>query len=205
MSKEKTVTPPAKNTDAKSILVPDETDLEIESLESQLLEIFNEKFVKVLKRLVYEIAQVGLSEKEACLLMNFDYDKLVALKAQYPVVQRLFDMKQLQYKRDLLKTISSKARASDDKLAQWLLESKYPEEFNKRKGAGGEGGGGEDLLGTAIEFVRKTSSGGVIKEESGRAFVLKGHTSKPLPSVQELLKGRAAEVVMDIDKNNGDA
>lgn len=186
---------------------PDDTEVEFTTLETKLETKFPPSFIKMLKRLSYEVAEVGMSEQEACVLVGYDYEKLIVLKAKEPLVKRLFEMKQLEYKRAMMKTLSAKARAGDDKLAQWLLEAKHPDEFNRRKGAGGEGGGGgEDLLGTAIEFVRKTTlPSGLVKMEAGKSFVTKKGNA-PLedqPNIRPLLAGRAAEIVAAMDKEAG--
>lgn len=196
-----------KTPEAPVPVVPDETEMEFESVEAQLSEKFSTDFVKILKRLAYEVAVVGLSEKEACLLVNFDYVKLVSLKEENEIVKRLFEMKSLEYKRGLMKTLSERARRGDEKLAQWLLESKFPEEFNRRKGVGGGGGeGGEDLLGAAVEFIQKsTAPDGLVKESSGRAFFVKRTgTEKEVPmNIHDTLTGRAKELVAQLDREEG--
>ena len=185
----------------------DETEEEIKSISEELDEVLNPDQVKILKRLVYEIAIVGLQEEEACMLVNFELARLKSLKEKYPVVQRLFDMKNLEYKRGLMKTLSGKARSGDEKLAQWLLESKYPSEFNRRKGLSpGDNGGGDNLLGQAIEFIQKqTSAGGIVTETAGRAFLVKeqGTEKAVLPNLHESLGGRAKEIVEQINKEKG--
>jgi len=191
----------SKNDEPQVPAIKDDTEIELESIEAQLAENFNEKFIKVLKRLVYEVAVVGLSEKEACVLVNFDYAQLISLKEKNELIRRLFDMKSLEYKRDMMKTLSDKARRGDEKLAQWLLEARYPDEFNRRKGGGGEGGG-DDLLGAAVEFIQKsTMPNGVIKETNGRAMIVKkssGGKEVPL-NIHEGLVGRAKEIIKQID------
>ena len=184
----------------------DETEQEFASIEEEMLDTFAPKFVKMIKRLVYEVATVGLSEEEACVIVNYDYAKLTELKKKHNIVRRLFDMKNLEYKRGLMKTLSNKARNGDEKLSQWLLESRYPNEFNRRKGGGGGGeGGGDDLLGQAIEFIQKTTAtDGLITETAGRSFLVKGGGNKGVvPNLHETLGGRAKEIVASINKEKG--
>lgn len=144
------------------------------SIESQIEDQFPEELCKVLKKIAYEISVVGLSESEACMISNYSHELFIALKLKYPIVQRLIEVKDLEYKRNLLRSISARA-GNDDKVAMWLLEAKYPHEFNRKKGTGGGGDENpEDLIGMAIEFVRKSGdSNGLVSEESGRAFVIK--------------------------------
>jgi len=197
-------------TEAAPAIIPvlqvDETEEEFLSLEKELEEKFSREFIRVLKRLSYEVAVVGLSEKEACLIVGYDYEKLVAKKQEEVLVQRLFDMKALEYKRGLMKTLSEKARKGDDKLAQWLLEAKDPETFNRRKGAGGGNDDtGEGMLGAAIEFVRKsTLPSGIVREEAGRAFVIGGALkgAEVPKDIRATLSGRAKEIVAAMDKDD---
>lgn len=198
---------PAKTPVVLPPQAPDDTELEFISLEKKLEEVFKPSMIKMLKRLAYEISEVGLSEKEACMIIGYEYEALIALKAKEPLVNRLFEMKQLQYKRDMMKTLSSKAKAGDDKLAQWLLEAKEPETFNRRRGAGGEGGGGgDDMLGAAIEFVRKTTlPSGLVRLEAGRSYVSKTPIA-PLseqPDIRPVLAGRAEQIVAAMEKEEG--
>lgn len=170
---------------------------EILSIEAEIEKELPGDVVKVLKRLAYEIAIVGLDEQEACLIMNFDFTRLQALKEQYPKVKKLFDVKNLTYKRGLIRTLSIKARQGDDKLAQWLLEAKYPGEYNRRKGVGKGGDDGDgNILGAAIEFIQKqTSSDGLVNERSGRAFLVKGNVAK-----DSLVKSDRPDLVGEAEK-----
>lgn len=193
-----------KDMSEQSIITPteekDETELEFESVTSQIEKKYSKEFVKVLKRLVNEIAVVGMDEREACLLVNFEYEKLISMKQSDELIRRLFEMKSLEYKRGMMKTLSDKARKGDDKLAQWLLESKFPDEFNRRKGAGGSGREGEDLLGAAVEFIQKsTAPSGIVSETAGRAFLVKGNQQKKAPmNIHDTLAGRAAKIAEEV-------
>jgi hypothetical protein len=170
----------------------DDFELETKTLENKLTAEFNLQFVKLLKRLAYEIAVVGLSEEEACMLMDYDYVTLQGIKQRSPLIRQLFDRKALEYKRDLIKTMSNKARAGDDKIALWLLESRYPDEFNRKRGKGD--GDPEDMLGAAISFVQKSSSGSIVTETAGQAFlVAKKETKDNIPTIEQILKRAQAK------------
>lgn len=175
---------------------------EITSIEKKLSETMSADMIKILKRLAYEISIVGLSEEEACVIVDFDLARLQTLKKNNALVQRLFDMKNLEYKRGLIKTISNKARSGDEKLALWLLESKYPGEFNRRKGSGpgADDDESKNILGAAIEFIQKqTSSDGLVSEKSGRAFLIKSNngSNKKVPKEINLV-GQAEKIVEKI-------
>lgn len=182
-----------KKTDAAPLVVVDPLDeftQAISRVEDEIEKQFPPALVAVLKKIAYEIGVVGLTEGESCMICDYSHEKFIALKQSYPIVQKLVEIKDLEYKRNLLKSISTRA-GTDDKVAMWLLEAKYPTEFNRRKGVGGGGDKDpQDLVGAAIEFVRKsTGANGLISEESGRAFLIKTKdgAAVPIKSVHELL------------------
>lgn len=168
----------------------DEFAKAISRVEDEIEAQFPPQLCTVLKRIAYEIAVVGLTESEACSICDYPHEKFIALKQSYPIISRLVEVKDLEYKRNLLKSISVRA-GTDDKLAMWLLEAKYPAEFNRKKGGGGDGDKDpQDLVGMAIEFVRKSGDkNGLVSEESGRAFIIKGKDGKSsqLKNVSEVL------------------
>lgn len=147
----------------------------------QIEDKFPEPLVKLLKKIAYEVSVIGLSEKEACLIASYPYETFLELKDKNKIVRQLIEMKDLEYKRGLLKNLSNKARGTDDKLAQWLLQARYPNEFNQRKGlsAGDDGDKGESMIGMALEFVRRNGDKqDLVSESSGRAFVIKSKGSE---------------------------
>lgn len=167
----------------------DEFTKAISKVEDEIEAQFPVELCRVLKKIAYEIGVVGLTESEACMISDYPHEKFISLKQQYPMIQKLVEVKDLEYKRNLLKSISARA-GNDDKVAMWLLEAKYPAEFNRKRGNGGGEKDPQDLVGAAIEFVRKSSNnGGLISEESGRAFLIRtkpGENNKT-KSVQEML------------------
>jgi len=73
----------------------------------------------------------------------------------------------------------------------WLLERRFPAEFNPKKGTAGGGGTQEaDLLGMAVEFVQRSSTNNpLIKETAGRAFVLKaGSGEEMVKNIRDVIK-----------------
>lgn len=168
----------------------DEFTKAISKVEDEIEAQFPAELCRVLKKIAYEIGVVGLTEGEACMISDYPHEKFISLKQQYPIIQKLVEVKDLEYKRNLLKSISTRA-GTDDKVAMWLLEAKYPAEFNRRKGNGGNGEKDpQDLVGAAIEFVRKSQDkNGLVSEESGRAFLIrtKPGENNSTKSVHELL------------------
>ena len=154
--------------------IEDDFDIRAGALESEIAEKYNEDWVKIFKRLAYEISVIGLPIKEACMIVGVEHEKLIMLMKSDPLIGRLIQTKDIEYKRTLLKAVSTKAK-NDDKMSQWLLQARYPDEFNSRKGnSGGEGSGGDDLLGIAIEFIQKSGdSSPLVTERAGKVTMVK--------------------------------
>lgn len=154
----------------------DPYEVEMRSLTEDLEKKLPADLVMVLKRLSYEITKVGLSEKEACLMTDYPYEKLVALRQKEPMVDRLIDMKNLEYERGILKNLSKKAQ-TDDKVGQWMLIRRNPKKYNVKAGTGGKGGddGNSDdsLLAAAVEFVQTEGDAApMVNKKSGKAVFI---------------------------------
>lgn len=154
--------------------IEDDFDIRAGALESEIAENYDEDWVRIFKRLAYEISVIGLPIKEACLIVGADHEKLAILMQRDPLIGRLIQTKDLEYKRTLLKAVSTKAK-TDEKMSQWLLQARYPDEFNPRKGSGGgEPNGDNDLLGIAIEFIQKSGdTSPLVSERSGKITMVK--------------------------------
>jgi len=90
--------------------------------------------------------------EDACKLADVDIDHYKELYEKNKIIKKILDKKELEYKKDLLYTLSVKARSGDDKLAQWLLERRFPSEFSNKKSPPS---GDEDMLAMAIKFIQK--------------------------------------------------
>ncbi len=103
---------------------------------------FEPDVVKMIKSVTYYISRAGISFEEACVLAQHKPDEVKLLLKQHKMLNEFFEYKMLEFKKDLLIPITDRARAGDDKTAMWLLEKKFPEEFNnKGKGAQDTGEG----------------------------------------------------------------
>lgn len=156
----------------------DEFNILSRKVELEIEENYSPQMVKAFARLAYEITIVGLQIKEACIIVGVDYEKLVVLMKQDPLIDRLMKTKDIEYKRGLMKKVSEKAK-TDDKTAQWLLQARYPDEFNPRKGSGGGGDDSNDMLGVAIEFIQKSGDNSpLVTEKSGKITMVKRTASE---------------------------
>lgn len=164
-------------------------------LEKRISDTFPAEYVKILRRIAYYISKVGLTLKESLALVQVSTEEFEKNMRLYPVIGELIVLKELEFKADILATISSKARQGNDKLATWMLQNRYPDEFNQKKG-GGQGGGddGEDMIAMGYEFVQKHGdSSPMVSETSGRAFIVQKSNGKTpaeiKQSIQEMLNG----------------
>lgn len=152
----------------------DDFDIRGNKMQAEIEARYTPEWVDIFKRLAFEVSVIGLELTEACLICGVDYENLMILVKKDPLIERMIKTKNLEYKRKLLKTVSLKA-TTDDRLAMSLLQAKYPDEFNPRKGTG-QGGGesDEDLLGIAIEFIQKSGDNTpLVTEKTGRMQIIK--------------------------------
>lgn len=176
---------------AKKILKkpdPEITETEIESqnlelssvsLEAQAKEKLPPSTILILKKIAYYTSKVGLPLSEACLLVDINYEQFLEDIKLEPIIGKIIRVKELEFKKDMLHVLTQKARNGDDKLAQWLLEKKFPEEFNdKRRPANDDN---NDILFEAIRFIRKNGdSAPLVGEFSGTSVIKKRETSEGL-------------------------
>lgn len=150
-------------------------------IDKHITETFPPEFCNMLKRFAYYLSTVGLSFEEACLMVRFDPEDMTDKIREYPIIQELIDIKELEYKVKLIKTVSRDAMEGNEKLAQWLLERRFPAEFNPKKGTGSAREDSEDLLGAAISFIQQTSdSNPLIKQTSGKAFLIRKNSKEDI-------------------------
>lgn len=134
----------------------DPIELESKTLEQKCEKKLSKEDFKALKKIAYFLSKVGMTLEEACFLVDIEIEKMEKLMEKYPFIQKIVHIKELQYKKGLLKTISLKAFNGNDKLAQWLLEKRHPAEFGAKKS--GPTSNDEDMLGEAIDYIQKTGS-----------------------------------------------
>lgn len=128
------------------------------------------EFQKTLKKIAFQISQVGLSIEEACLYNNVDYDWFKNIIATRPIVGIIIKKKEIEYKSSLLKPIMNKVRKDNDpNLSQWLLEKKFPNDFGKR----GSAPQGQDDLKDAVEYIQRNGdTTTLVRKESQMAIIV---------------------------------
>lgn len=98
----------------------------------------------------------GLSLPESCILARVIPGKLDEIMAANEDVRSFIIFKQIAYKAQLLNTLSASATVGRQaKSAGYLLEKKYPKEFDIKKGD--DDVREPDVIERAIRFVRENS------------------------------------------------
>lgn len=147
-----------------------------DSIEKYITDTFNPVVVKMLQRLSYYMSKVGLKFEEACHIIQKDPEDVKKLFVFYPRLARFFEIKELEFKKDMMAIVAKSARKGDTKYAMVLLEKRYPKEFNVKKNSTQNNEKEKDDLREAVEHIQKSGeeealvkkeSGGAIKEESG--------------------------------------
>lgn len=76
----------------------------------------------------------GMTEKEACILIDFDYNEFLSLKESNEHIRKFIERTIVKFKLAHIETIQSKR---SDKNSMYLLEKLRPDEFgSKSKGDG---------------------------------------------------------------------
>lgn len=171
--------------------------LESASLEERALATLTPRMVKSLKKIAYYTAKVGLPLAESCQLLDIDFEKFEEEMKLNPIIEKIIRAKELEYKKDLLYTLSQKARSGDDKLAQWLLERKYPAEYGEKKPQKPGDDGQGDIFFEAFRFIRKHGDNQpLIEPGTGAAVTVRpkeeGEKLKTLPArIEDILSNNA--------------
>ena len=98
----------------------------------------------------------GLSIEESCVLARVSKSKLDVLTEANEDVRSFIIFKQIAYKAELLNTLSASAtQGRQAKTAGYLLEKKYPREFDVKKGD--DDVRQPDVVERAIAYVRANS------------------------------------------------
>ena len=162
--------PTKKNTkDFSSVPLPPPTDtdflIEQENYDKYVEENFNEKIVGKIRRFCYLLSEIGLPFDEACYHIRYKPEEFKKLIKLYPPLEELIVSKQLEFKKSLMHVAVNAAKLGDVKIAMWLLEKRFPDEFNMRKNSGTPPDS-LDEVGQILELIqRETEPSGLITEK----------------------------------------
>ena len=99
--------------------------------DTQISTILDEQ--KARGKVVLDCIGNGLTLEDALTLAEWTAESFENYKSQNPRFAQLVDRKKVEYKRDLMVPIVSAVRSGDDKMAQWLLERQFHNEFSAKK------------------------------------------------------------------------
>lgn len=148
-------------------LVPPETRDDNASSLKNILEVIEKKIDKSELRAVQEIGlaigKVGMNLTDACFRARLTKDEMDEIITKAPEVQTYFHLKQVEYKYELLKVVTHHATETKDvKIAMWLLEKQYGEEYDsslkKDIAKMNRLNPGDDVVELAFAFVRRQNA-----------------------------------------------
>lgn len=82
---------------------------------------------------ILDYIEKGLSEEDAHTLVNWKPEKYEQYKIEHPDFNFFIKKRMAVYKDKLLKEVNKKIESGDGKTAQWMLQTKYPDEYNTSK------------------------------------------------------------------------
>ena len=168
-------------------LTQQDVELYVESIVVQVEEAVPVGLLTIIKKIAGYIGTQGMTIKDACLLADFDGKKFDSLLKKYPIIGKLIQLKELEYKRDLLSTLSMKARSGDDKLSLWLLERRFPDEYGRTDGRKkGEGDGDQNIFEKAIVFIQQHGDSNPLVNPKSKEF--KSEKKSLIKKVTDILK-----------------
>jgi len=136
----------------------------LSDLESEIERLVNEPTLKKLKAVFLSIKKNGLTYREACMIQRCDPDIYQDLAQEVPAIAKLVEISMLEFKEKLLNVLSNKAiLENDDKLAQYLLEKRFEQEFdNSMKKLAARKDTGHDPVTTALIFIQQADKQAIV-------------------------------------------
>lgn len=132
----------------------EEIAFEVTPLGSELVKQLSQKDFAYMQLISVAIGKDGMTLDEALILNNINADHFKSLMEKAPIIKQVIRLKELEYKRSLMKTLSHRARSGDDDAALTLLEWRYPGEFGKGKKASDDDS--DDVLKEAIDYIQNS-------------------------------------------------
>ncbi len=134
---------------------PDEESvIEFKSIDEEAKEKLTKTEQKILSVIGKEIRENGMSVKEACQLVNLEYEQFEALLEAKPVAKKIIEHQELRYRREIKKTVMGAIQHGDDDKAYELLQKIDPQKFGDEPETDEHE---RDILKEAIEFCQENS------------------------------------------------
>lgn len=145
---------------------------------SQLISVLEKKLTPKqlleVKEIGLAIGSVGLSLEDACLRSRVNREDLDNLMIHIPEIATYLKLKKVEYKYKLLQTVTKQATENGDvKIAMWLLEKHYADEYDSstRKDLAKMGRENQgDMVEMAFAYIRRQNSNTMpVNENAGNA------------------------------------
>lgn len=134
-------------------LVDDAVAANVADFEEKLRDHYTESQVKQIRTVGAFIMQ-GMDVEESCVLSRLDPRMFATWVDTDPALRTFVVFKQTAYKAKLMGVLTSRAiEQMNEKLAGWILERKYREEWGSKRVAEGPESA-QDALQEGIEYVR---------------------------------------------------
>lgn len=146
--------PESKGFEPDDIDTDDESSIKFKSIDDEAKEKLTETEQKILSVIGREIRENGMSEKEACQLVNLEYEQFESLLEAKPVAKKIIEHQKLRYRREIKKTVMGAIQHGDDDKAYELLQKIDPEKFGDEPETDEHQ---RDILKEAIEFCQQNS------------------------------------------------
>lgn len=142
------------------------------------------KTLFLIQRISYQLSENGMTLEESLVLTNVDRKVLDELIDEFPVINRVIQYKELEFKKRLMRVLVRQVEKGDDSIAQWLLEKRYPEEYGK-KGVNPGGGSQERIMfQKALIFIQNSGdSSPIVSKASGDLSLKSGDGLKTVNDV----------------------
>lgn len=99
---------------------------------------------------------MGLSVNDACVVAHVDISDFESFAGANPDIKRFVKFKETAYKAKLVGSLSEAAFTGKDKIAGYLLEKRFRDEYGNERGDGSEDRA-DDMVAEAIRFIRASA------------------------------------------------
>lgn len=125
----------------------------VTDFETKLSNNYDESQIKQFRTIGAFIMQ-GMDIEEACVLSRIDPRMFASMASVDPAIRTFIAFKQVSYKAKLMRVVSSRAiDGMNEKLAGWILERRYRDEWGSKNPTEGSGAA-EDAIAQGIEYIR---------------------------------------------------
>lgn len=170
---------------------------ELTKLVSTIKDTFQDdpRSLRAIQSIGLNVRETGMPVSESALLARLSEPELAALVEKCPLLTTYFELQRLKYKRALLKVINDNATINKDiKLAQYLLEKNFSEEFDsslkrEREKNKPKVEDSDDVMSKLVSFVRDSALASPVNEGNTNVVVKKNDTGDDVLELAHLVHG----------------